>query len=215
MAWQRRPETDYVFDFWTALGWSILTCGIYSYYIVYQLVRRSRDHNQRRLELLDAAATFAWEQAGQRGLTEELRPNFDRISVQLATLRRQTSDFREPLGWTLLLLLDAIVIFVVRIIVLVLLDSDRVAHDAAEGGIEAELSAIFDRLGAPVAPPDPTRLKGRHNDVGRVVATLATCGIYLLWWTYDVMTELNAHFRHNWAWEDDLARSAQQLMETS
>jgi hypothetical protein len=28
MAWQRRHETDYVFDFWTAFGWTILTCGI-------------------------------------------------------------------------------------------------------------------------------------------------------------------------------------------
>ena len=25
MAWQRRHESDYIFDFWTALGWTILT----------------------------------------------------------------------------------------------------------------------------------------------------------------------------------------------
>src|SRR5579863_3443100 len=28
-AWQRRGETDYIFDYWTALGWTILTLGIY------------------------------------------------------------------------------------------------------------------------------------------------------------------------------------------
>ena len=40
MAWQRRHETDYIFDFWTALGWTMLTCGFYGFYVLYQLVRR-------------------------------------------------------------------------------------------------------------------------------------------------------------------------------
>ncbi len=69
-AWQRRNETDYIFDFWTALGWTILTCGIYGFYVLYQLVRRSRDHNLRRIEMLDAATGFAWERAGQSGMQE-------------------------------------------------------------------------------------------------------------------------------------------------
>ena len=61
-AWHGRAESDYIFDFATALGWTILTCGFYAIYVVYQLVRRSREHNLRRIELLDAATTFAWEQ---------------------------------------------------------------------------------------------------------------------------------------------------------
>ena len=62
-AWQRRVETDYIFDYWTALGWTILTLGIYSFYVFYQLVRRMRDHNQRRVDLFDAALAFAWDEA--------------------------------------------------------------------------------------------------------------------------------------------------------
>src|ERR1035437_8201392 len=50
-AWRHRVETDYVFDYWTALGWTVLTLGIYGYYVFYQLVRRMRDHNARRVEL--------------------------------------------------------------------------------------------------------------------------------------------------------------------
>ena len=60
-------------------------------------------------------------------------------------------------------------------------------------------------------PPDPTRLKAPHNYVGRVVATIFTCGLYAFWWEYDVMTEGNRHFTENWRWEDDLAQSVQQL----
>lgn len=54
-AWQGRADTDYIFDYWTALGWTILTFGIYGFYVFYQLVRRMRDHNACRVELFDAA----------------------------------------------------------------------------------------------------------------------------------------------------------------
>ena len=27
-AWQRRTGTDYIFNFWTALGWTLLTLGL-------------------------------------------------------------------------------------------------------------------------------------------------------------------------------------------
>ena len=55
LAAQRRGESDYIFSYWSALGWTLLTFGIYGFYVFYQLVRRMRDHNARRLELLDAA----------------------------------------------------------------------------------------------------------------------------------------------------------------
>jgi uncharacterized protein DUF4234 len=208
-AWHRRNETDYIFSFWTALGWTILTCGIYGIYVVYQLVRRSRDHNARRLELLDGAAAFAWEQTQARGLADELRPAFERIAPNMATLRAATTSFRDPMIWAILAFLFS---WVVNMIVYILLDGDLVTHDYAEGAIESELSAIYARLGAPVTPPDPARLKGQHNYVGRVIATIFSFGIYGLWWEYDIMTEGNRHFEQNWQWEDDVAQSVQQLI---
>src|SRR5438552_8492808 len=117
MEWHQRAATDYRFDFWTAFGWTILTCGIYGIYVVYQLVRRSRDHNARRLELLDAATTLAWQQAEARGLSGELQPSFNRISAELGVLRQQSAQFRDPALWTLLSIFG-----VVHLIVLILLN---------------------------------------------------------------------------------------------
>lgn len=207
IAWQRRAETDYRFDFWTALGWTILSCGIYGFYVTYQLVRRSRDHNARRLELLDAATALAWQQAEARGLSSELQPNFNRIAAELGVLRQQAAQFRDPTVWMLLSILGG----VVHIILYILLDGDLVDHDRAEGAVEHELSVIYTRLGASIPAPDPSRMKERHNYVGRVVATLLTCGIYALWWQYNIMVEANDHYDHNWRWEDALASSVQQL----
>lgn len=208
-AWQRRNESDYIFNFGTALGWTILTCGIYGIYIVYQLVRRSRDHNLRRIEMLDAATTFAWEKAQAQGIAEELRPNFERIAPHMAQLRYQSTQFRDPVLWMVLAIFFS---GITQIVVYILLDGDLISHDHAEGAIEHELAAIYARLGAPVEAPNPGRLKGPHNYVGRVIASIATCGIYQLWWTYDVMTEGNRHFQENWRWEDSLAHSVQQLI---
>jgi hypothetical protein len=208
LAWQRRAETDYVFAFWTALGWTILTCGIYGLYVVYQLVRRSRDHNLRRLELLDAATAVAWERAQAQGLAEELRPAFERIAPHMAVLRNQTTQFRDPTLWVVI---SFIASGIAQLILFIFLDGDLIAHDHAEGAIEHELSGIYSRLGAPVEQPNPGRLKGAHNYVGRIIATLATCGLYFLWWQYDVMTDGNRHFEENWRWEDGLAQSVQQL----
>jgi hypothetical protein len=123
-------------------------------------------------------------------------------------LRQQSTQFRDPLIWTLLMLVGN---GIVQIIVYILVDSDLATHDRAEGAIEHELSIIYTRLGAAVPAPDPSRMKSKHNYGGRIVATILTCGIYALFWQYNVMVETNEHYDHNWAWEDGLAASVQQL----
>jgi hypothetical protein len=208
LAWQRRPETDYIAGFWSALGWTLLTCGFYGFYVFYQLMRRMRDHNQRRGELLDAATALAWEKAQEQGLDEELRPNFERIGAQMQVLAAMSRDFRDPWVWTALSLVGQ---GIVHLIAWVLLDGDLVKHDLAEGAVEAELSEIYGRLGAPVPPPDPGRIKGKHNYVARFIVLFVTIGIYGLWWQKNLMDEPNRHFQHNWAWEDGLAQAVQSL----
>jgi len=211
-AYQDRGRTDYVF---TNIGVTILlifvTCGVFAYYIFYQLVRRMRDHNQRRLALLEAANEIAWERALQQGLAEELRPNFERIGTHLAVLRGMTSDFRDPAIWLLL----QIVTGVAGIIMFVFLDQDLIKHDRNEGAVESELTEIFGRLGNPISPPNPARVKAPHNYAGRIAATIASCGIYSYWWYYDLMIDGNNHFAQNWPWEDGVAGAVHNLTQAS
>jgi hypothetical protein len=205
-AYLRRNESDYIFEFWTAFGWSLLTCGFYLIYVVYQLVRRSRDHNLRRLELLEAANEVAWERATAQGLTEELQGNFERVATHLEGLRRISREFRDPVIW---LVLAIVARFIVEIVAFVLLDGDLVRHDYDEGGAENELAYIYTRLGTPVVTPDPGRLHQAENYVGRIIAAIFTCGIYSWFWLYNIMDDGNRHFTANWAWEDSLARAVQ------
>jgi hypothetical protein len=206
LAARRRGESDYIFSYWTALGWTILTLGIYGLYVFYQLIRRMRDHNARRLELLDAATTVAWEQAGRQGLQQELAPSFQRAAGHLAVLRQMTQDFREPVIWLLL----AIVAGITEIVAFVLLDQDLIKHDQAEAGAEDELSVIYSRLGQQV-PSGQGGVKGPDNYVGRILATICSFGIYLFWWFYNQMDEPNKHFVRNWAQEDELVKAVEAL----
>jgi amino acid transporter len=215
MAYQRRNETDYIAKFWSALGWGILTFGIFYLYMFYQLIRRLKDHSGRRLDELDAANAYAWEVAGRRGLQEELRPNFERASAGIENLRRLGTELRDPGTWLIIYLVASWLTYIGGIVVFFLvycgLDSELVKHDSAEGGIEAELSTIYGRLGQPIPQPDPARVKGPDNYAARIIVTIITFGIYGLWWTYNLMNEPNQHFEINWAWEDSLAQAAQAL----
>ena len=204
LAAQRRGESDYIFSYWTALGWTILTLGIYGYYVFYQLVRRMRDHNARRLELLDAATTAAWEQAGRQGLQQEMAPSFQRAAGHLAVLRQMTQDFREPVIWVLLAIIAG---GITEIVAFVLLDQDLIKHEQAESGAQDELSVIYGRLGQPLPSADRDRVKGPDNYVGRILAAIFTFGIYMLWWYYNQMEEPNKHFTSNWAQEDELVKA--------
>jgi hypothetical protein len=177
VAARRRDETDYIFNYWTALGWTILTFGIYGFYVFYQLVRRMRDHNARRLELLDAAATLAWDRAGRQGLQQEMTPSFERAAGHLAELRQMTGDFREPVIW---LVLAIVARGITEIVAFVLLDQDLVKHSQAEAGRRSPTARARRRLRpAPALPragageaagqlcwPDPGRgLLPRHLHV--------------------------------------------------
>jgi hypothetical protein len=207
-AWRRRSETDYIFGYWTALGWTVLTFGIYGLYVFYQLVRRMRDHNLRRVELFDAALAFGWEEAGRRGLQDELTPSFQRAEAHMSVLRRMTADFRDPVIW---LVLAIVARGIVEIVAFVLLDQDLVKHDSSEVGVEYELSLIFGRFGLTVPAPDQTRVKGQDNYAGRIVASVFSLGIYLFWWYYNQMDEPNRHFQNNWVQEDALVAAVATL----
>lgn len=204
----RRSETDYLFDFWTALGWTILTCGIYGFYVFYRLFWRSVEHNKRRIEVLDAALNLAWERATALGRGEELTRQFQDAGGHIAELRRLTTEFRDPVIWTII---AAVSSGIGQVVGYIFLDMDLVRHDLHEQGAELALAEIYAALGAPVSLPAMVAPKERHQYAGRIGALLVSCGIYGLWWLYNLMTEGNDHQRRNWAVEDGFWTAAGSL----
>jgi hypothetical protein len=202
MARDARTTSDYVFDFWTALGWTVLSCGVFGYYVWYKMIERMREHNRRRLALLEATNEIAWQKAREQGREEELRPRFERIAADLGVMRQLTAEFRDPAIW---LVLFVLVGAIPLLIAFWLIDADLIKHSAAERDAEAQLSEVFALVGhhldlEPAAPPP----KPPHQYALRAVATVCTCGLYMYWWMADIMREGNEHFHRDWAWEDSL-----------
>ena len=143
MAWQRRHDTDYIFDFWTALGWTMLTLRhLRLLRRVPTRAPRSAITTRAALELLDAATTFAWEQAQRAGhhrrAATRVRPHRAEHGGRCA---RQTTQFRDPAIW---MILDVIASGIVHIVAVhACSTATSSTHDHAEGAIEAELSAIY------------------------------------------------------------------------
>lgn len=214
VAYTTRHQSDYIFSGpGLDIFLMIITCGIWGFYVFYQLMRRDRDGVLRRLELLDASTTFAWEQAERAGKSEELRPTFERVQANLAGLRAMTTEFRDPTIWLLLAIGGSFfgVGFVVYILGFVFIDGDLIKRDAASGAIEADLAQIYGALGVTLPTPDPSRVKGEHNYVGRVLASIFSCGLYTLWWVHNLMTEGNEALEASWPFEEALANGVQQL----
>jgi hypothetical protein len=208
-AYSQRQQSDYYF---TGPGLNvfltIITCGIFGLVVFYQLMRRDRDHNRRRLDLLNGANAFAWEQASERGLADELRPAFERVAAQLEVLRRLTTEFRDPTIW---LVLEVVARGIAQLVGFILIDKDLDTHDRAEGAIEADLSAIYARLGATLPNPDPARVKGRQDYVARVIVSVVTCGVYVFWWIYDMQVDGNRHLEVNWPFDDSIVAAVETL----
>lgn len=196
----RRDQTDYIFSFWTAFGWTILTCGIFGIYVIYKQFQRSVDHNRRRIEVLDSATAIAWERAGAAGRSEELTPQFQYIAAQVNVLRNLDNQFREPALWALIGAFTGLGTYVGYYF----LDQDLTGHEAAERNVEEALAQVLTALGTPVQLPAVPAPKGPHNILNRVLATLVSCGVYAMWWLYDLMEDGNANYRADWTREDAL-----------
>jgi len=198
-----RPTTDYTFHFWTAFGWTVLSFGLYSFYVFYQLMRRSRDHNRRRAALLLAAHQLAWERAIAQRRADELQPALEQVQADVQKLHAMEADFRDPIIWLLFSFVGGGLVWLAEAI---LRDQDLIRHERHERAAEAGLTELFSALGVALPAPVPAA-KQPHNYVGRIIATVFTFGLYSLWWVADLMREGNANYQQDYPWEDALNQS--------
>ncbi len=206
-AFDARGTTDYVFDFWTALGWTFLTLGVFGIYVAHKLAQRSKQHAQRQIAPLAAADEAAGAAALRAGRGEELRAHFERVAAGLAQLQAIEARVLDPGLWAV------IAVFAGAFGYAALywqVDDTLVHHEAVERDVEITLAEVFTALGAPLwAPYGP--VKQPHNYGMRILATLGSFGVYIYWWLYDVMVEGNDHQALDWQWEAALVDATYRL----
>ena len=200
---QRRDATDYRFNYWTYLGWTILTFGTYSIYGTYKLVDRRHQHAQRRL----AFQSYLWhalnaraEALGKKEEVAEGLDNLSRIYQQMEAFERRNK--REPILWTIL----RMVVTFVGGYINHFLNKDLRFYDEWEASFAANAEWVMSRLGYPVQVPQ-RRQPIRDRSTGLYVfLTIITGGIFSLYWRAVTMNDGNGHFDDDAAVEDALLR---------
>ncbi len=210
VAWQDRPRTDYVFDFWTAFGWAVLTFGYWGLYAFYQLIRRMRDHIARRAEFFEGAVGVLAAEIERQGRQDDLTTYLDRVRSNLWILHGYTNEFRDPVMWTLLGFFTSPI---AQLVGFHLLDRDIVRYQPVVASIEADVAYVMSELGHPMTAPVRTP-KGPHNTAGRVVAFIFSFGIYGIWWWYDMLDDGNTFLDEGWPLEDAVSRAVQAIIGT-
>jgi hypothetical protein len=200
---RRRQETDYRYNYWSYLGWNILTFGIYSYYATYKLVERRTKHAERRLAFL----SYFWhtlnaraEAAGKRAEVGEGLDNLSRIYQQIDAFERRNK--REPILWTILRL----VFGVVGAYINHFLNKDFMFLDEWESSYAANAEWVMQRLGYPVSIPRRSKPVRDRSTGLYVFLVIITLGIWSMVWRAQVMADGNDHFDDDAAMEDALLR---------
>ncbi|MGH2784981.1 MAG: DUF4234 domain-containing protein [Actinomycetota bacterium] len=201
---RRRDATDYRFGYWSYLGWTILTFGIYSTYGTYKLVERRHTHAQRRL----AFQSYLWhalnalaEAVGKKEEVQEGLDNLSRIYQQMEAFERRNK--REPVLWMIL----RMVVTPVGAYINHFLNKDLRFYEEWEASYAANAEWVMSRLGYPVQLPQ-RRQPIRDRSTGLyVLLSIVTFGIFSLYWRYATMIDGNAHFDDDAGFEDALIRS--------
>jgi hypothetical protein len=200
---RRREATDYRFNFWTYLGWNILTFGIYSHYATFRLVERRHRHAERRL----AFQSYLWhalagraDALGRRAEVAEGLDNMSRCYQQMEAF--ETRNRREPVLWMLLRLLFGPVGAYINHF----LNKDLRFYQEWESSYAANAEWVMGRLGYPVGLPQRARPVPDRSTALYVLLTVITFGLFSIYWRYTVMVDGNGHFDDDAAMEDALLR---------
>ncbi len=190
-----RVETDFITDPGTAVLLSVVTCGIYGFYIIYKLVQRRDEHFRRMAGVVDASLRRLREKAqGREDTVSPELAQLDQIRMRMATMSAE----RGAAIWLVICLFLGLGSF----ILFYLLMRDYVEHDRLEAQYFTLMSSALAKLGlaeqaAQAVPSVPER-----EYVTFALLTVVTCGIYGLYWTYVMIKDFNDHFMAQVAWEN-------------
>ena len=169
---QQRVDSDWSTDPGMAVLLSIVTCGIYGYYIFYKLLERRDLHLARIANMVNTSVALLKEKAAQSG----------KYALWLV-IGLVTGGIGILIGYYFIM-------------------DDMARHDQLEAQYFTLMSAALAKMGlsgqaSQAAPNIPDR-----NFVVYLVLSLVTCGIYAFYWLYALVDDGNKHVEAQVPWED-------------
>ncbi len=192
-----RASTDFITDPGMAILLSIVTCGIYGFYIIYKLVQRRDEHFKRMAAVADAAvAQLRAKAQGREELIGQELAQLEQVRMRMATMAAE----RGAAIWLLICIFTGIG----SLILYYLLMQDYVEHDAVEAQFFTLMSSALAKLGLAAQASQAVPSVPQREFVTFLLLSIVTCGIYGLYWMYVMIKDFNDHFMAQVPWEDFL-----------
>jgi len=194
----QRANSDWMTDPLTAILLTVVTCGIYDFYLFYKLFERRDQHFARIANMAAAAIALLKERASAMGKTELISEEIQ----QLELIQRDFYEMSKERGATLWLVIAILTGIIGMVIGYYFLMDDFARHDSAEARFFTLMSAALDKLGLATGSSQASKSIPEREFATFLLLTIVTCGIYQLYWLYVLVLDGNSNFENQVPWED-------------
>ena len=198
-----RARTDRRLYFWTdAVLLPLVTLGIWGFVLIYRLINRRDEHFRREAQL-------------DRDLLQSLKDRLQARSVdpynlpEMAALERAIRDkemSEQPRNAVLWLIVSLVTSGLGTLVIEYFATVDWYYHEQRQIEVVRRSNALL------AAANIPASLQYTYDEVLperhfwlNLIATMASFGIWGIWWGYHMLADGNRHYENQWRWEDSLS----------
>lgn len=193
-----RQKSDSFLDPAMSIILTIVTCGIYGYYVFYKLVERRDEHFKRMFYFVDSTIALLYQKASEKGKAEELQPYIARMEY----IKQQMTFMATEKNPTLWLVIAFFTGGIGMWIMYYFLMDEFPQHEALEYEFFTLTSQAFTIIGLAPEASQALPITPKREFVMFLLLTFVTCGIYGIYWMYVMILDPNNHFENQIQWEN-------------
>lgn len=194
---QERVSTDWTTDPVLAVVLSIVTCGIYGFYVFYKLMERRDLHLARVANMVNTTIAILREKSESRGMADAVAQEMGQLEMVQREIYGQSRE-RSAVLWLVLGILTGICVLIGYYFIM----EDLAKHDQLEAQFFTLTSGVMAKLGMSSQASQAAVTIPERNFPVFLVLTIVTCGIYGFYWLYVMVNDGNIHVESQVQWED-------------
>lgn len=194
---QQRITTDWTTDAGMAVLFTIITCGIYGYYIFYKLMDRRDQHFARIANMVNTSVQLVRDKSAASGRADAVSPELGQLELVQREIYEQSRE-RGAVLWLVLGILTGICVFVGYYLIM----DDFRRHDALEAQYFTLMSSALAKLGMSQQASQAAAGIPERSFALYLILSIITCGIFAFYWIYALVDDGNKHVEAQVAWED-------------
>jgi hypothetical protein len=187
---------------WAGVVIAVVLAAVLFAVLNYRLINRQNQHAKREEVLRGALLEYVKSKSQEKNLAQLL-------SSQIATMESIQYDARSREHETSAILFAVLIIIpiiglIFLLYVLYILTDFPYQHDRRWHAFTQQAQSAASHLGMTVILPSWRTLPERSFFI-YLILTILTCGLFLIYWYYVLIKDLNDHFGAQWQFEDQIA----------